>query len=458
MTRSFQELAHPNDIDLIFGKTKHPLTTAKGLVIGGGTVYPELNFTLPPIKICDENFAQIKDMYKNIIIDACRRAMELQVPGLCIEFETLIEMTLVPNYAIDLTGIIAEQLDHFFNHHQLPSTLRITPNDTRDKTRPPRMRDGELVDSMFETFTGCAKNGAELLSIESTGGKEIHDDALLMCDLESVIFSLAVLGVRDMAFLWNRISAIARETGTIAAGDTACGFGNTAMVLAEKKFIPRVFSALVRAATIPRSLVAYEQGAVGPGKDCGYENPFLKAITGFPMSMEGKSAACAHASPLGNISSAFCDLWSNESVQNIKLLGGMAPTVFLESLAYDCRLMNQASNGKALMLRDLMVESDAPLDPQAFILSPQNVLAISESLVEAEGHYAQTVSSVKTALALIHQAHVEGELKVSENEIGWFDNYFSVLDKMPSSEDQFIDLIMAKVDHSKFNANDYDLK
>lgn len=80
------------------------------------------------------------------------------------------------------------------------------------------------------------------------------------------------------------------------------------MVLAEKRYIPRVFAAVDRAITAVRSLVAYEQGAVGPGKDCGYENPFLKAITGYPMAMEGKSAACAHLSPMGNVAAATCDL------------------------------------------------------------------------------------------------------------------------------------------------------
>ena len=111
-----------------------------------------------------------------------------------------------------------------------------------------------------------------------------------------------------------------------------------------------------------RSLVAYECGAVGPGKDCGYENVYLKAITGFPMAMEGKSAACAHLSPLGNIAAATADTWSNESVQNIKLLGGMAPTISLEQLAYDCRLFNLAIDDgreKANMLRDWLVRSDA---------------------------------------------------------------------------------------------------
>ena len=91
-----------------------------------------------------------------------------------------------------------------------------------------------------------------------------------------------------------------------------------------------------------------ERGAVGPSKDCAYEGPILKAISGVPIAMEGKSATCAHFSPLGNIAAAMCDLWSNESVQNVRLLAGMAPTCYLEQLIYDCRLMNCAlAEGRA---------------------------------------------------------------------------------------------------------------
>ena len=104
-----------------------------------------------------------------------------------------------------------------------------------------------------------------------------------------------------------------------------------------------------------------EEGAVGPDKDCGYEGPFLKAITGIPISMEGKTAACAHLSPLGNIASACADLWSNESVQNIKLLSGMAPTAYMEQLEYDARLMNEAIRAGKMqcqVLQQLLVASD----------------------------------------------------------------------------------------------------
>ena len=61
----------------------------------------------------------------------------------------------------------------------------------------------------------------------------------------------------------------------------------------------------------------------------------MKAIAGVPISMEGRTAACAHLSPVGNIAQALCDCWSNESVQNVRLLSAFAPTVSLEQLAYD---------------------------------------------------------------------------------------------------------------------------
>jgi len=235
--------------------------------------------------------------------------------------------------------VLVDGLENAHAKHGLKSTLRITPNDTREFERPPHMKSGQYWEDMLKTFEGCAVAGAELLSIESVGGKEIHDEALTSGDMPAVIFSLCVMGVRDMKFLWTALDRIAKKHQVFCAGDTACGFGNTAMVLAEQKMISRCFAAVVRAVTTVRSLVAYECGAVGPGKDCGYENIFLKAITGFPMAMEGKTASCAHLSPVGNVAAAACDTWSNESVQNIKLLGAMAPVVCVEQLIYDCRLL-----------------------------------------------------------------------------------------------------------------------
>ena len=212
--------------------------------------------------------------------------------------------------------------------------------------------------------------------------------------------------------------------------------------------------------TAVRTLVGYECGAVGPGKDCGYENPILKAITGFPMAMEGKTAACAHSSPLGNIAAATCDTWSNESVQNIKLLGGMAPTCYVEQLIYDCRLMNQAlADGRdaALRFRKWLVNSDAGLDPQAYVLTPESALTIAEAIVKAPNPVAAGKAAALTAVRLLREAKQEGQLKIHPREIPWLDRIQKAVETIPANETEFIGEMMGAVDTTRFVAGDYDL-
>ena len=46
---------------------------------------------------------------------------------------------------------------------------------------------------MIESFERCASAGADMLAIESTGGKELHDDALIAADLPAAVLALGVL-------------------------------------------------------------------------------------------------------------------------------------------------------------------------------------------------------------------------------------------------------------------------
>lgn len=458
--KHFQTLAIDEPGGLTFGTAPKPVTTRSGLTIGSGIVYPELNFTLPPIEIVEENYGAIRAHYGQIARDALERAAALKAPGVILEFETLPPMTHNPQLGIELCTILLEGMAEAEAAYGIRSGLRMTPNDNREMVRPPRMRSGAYWENMLKTFEGSAAAGADFLSIESVGGKEVHDQALIMCDIQHVIFALCVMGVRDMHFLWRHIADIAKNHGVLAAGDTACGFGNTAMVLAEKRMIPRVFAAVVRTVSAVRTLAAYECGAVGPGKDCGYENPLLKAITGCPMSMEGKTAACAHLSPLGNIAAASCDLWSNESVQNIKLLGGMAPTCYLEQLEYDCRLMNRALDDgpeAAALLRKWFVESDRRLDPQAFVLAPENVIAEARAIVEAPSHYEAGKAVALRTVALLKQGVKDGAVKIEERELPFLDMIETSVSAMPEDEDAFIGSMMAAVEQGAFTAADYDL-
>ena len=446
--------------DLIFGSAPQPLETKRGLVIGGGKVYPELNFTLPSMSINDDTWPEIVKQYREIIEDALERARRLHCEGLVVELETLPEMTRRPEWAGEIVSVLQEALNEAYDCG-LPCALRVTPNDNREMRRPPRMRGGDLLQTTLETFDCAAELGADLLAVETTGGKEIHDGALTMADLPQVIFALCVLGVRDMRFLWTRIVEIAdSHEGVFAAGDTACGFANTAMVLANQGMIPRTFAAVVRTISAVRSLVAYECGAVGPGKDCGYENVVLKALTGLPMAMEGKTAACAHSSPLGNIAAAAADLWSNESVQNIKLLGGYAPSISLEQLIYDCRLMNAAideSPEAALSLQQWLVDSDCSLDPQALVLAPHPAIAVAKLIAESENHYLAGRNVAAYTIQLLRDGIRDDLVEVPEREMRWLDMMQASVEDLPDEEDAFIDVILSQIDTSKIVLEDYDL-
>jgi methanol--5-hydroxybenzimidazolylcobamide Co-methyltransferase len=313
---------------------------------------------------------------------------------------------------------------------------------------------------MLELFEKGAESGGDLLSIESTGGKEISDDALLMCNIKQFIFSQAVLGVRDMKMLWGKIVDVAKHTGRIAGGDTACGFGNTAMVLAEKKYIPKIFAAIARIATVVRTLVAVEEGAIGPDKDCGYEGPFLKAITGIPISMEGKTSACAHSSPMGNVAAACCDLWSNESVQNVKLLADIAPVVYMEQLQYDVRLFNRAiKEGKdsVLTLQRLLTNSDIFFDPQAFILAPQNVIDISKEIVKGDNYIDAAKKGCLKGIQLIEEAQKTGNLLKDEKEIVYIEMLKNDISSIPSDESCFVEEILSTIDQNKIILSEYGL-
>ena len=240
-------------------------------------------------------------------------------------------------------------------------------------------------------------------------------------DIEGLIYSLGILAARDMKRIWKEIVDIAKRNRVIPGGDTACGFANTAMKLAgglAKGLLSHVFAAVVRALSSSRSLVAYETGAVGPGKDCGYENVIIKAVTGFPMSMEGKSSAVAHSSLMGNIVAATCDLWSNEQVENIKLFGGNGPQVFLEILHYDSRLMNTAIKyGKEHVLKEWLIKSDIYRDPQALILSPKSAWLIGCKLVEfCNDPYYRTVQAGLVAIGIIRENNELGRLSLSIRE------------------------------------------
>ena len=161
-----------------------PLLLKNGMSIGGGLVYPELNFTLPGMIVDANSMPDVRKEYTQMITEASKRAVELNAPGLVVEFELLPDLTLTPEWGAEITKILKDALNDVQEKSGMKTALRVTPNDIREFTRPPIQRSGEFVEKMYRSFELCAEAGADFFSIESTGGKEIHDDAILNGDLD----------------------------------------------------------------------------------------------------------------------------------------------------------------------------------------------------------------------------------------------------------------------------------
>ena len=437
--KKFNELAIKNEEDLIMGNSPFPVTCGNDLTIGAGKVYPEINFTLPTMMITKETMEDVKKHYTEIMDNVLTRSEKLKIPGLVVEFEQLPPMTDVPEWGAEITVLIKKKLNKFYESTGIPNALRVTILDLRDADHPPLLRTGTATQKTIKGFELCAQAGADILSIESVGGKEVHDQALVYGDLHGIAASLGILSYRDMGWLWDKITSIANKYGCVPGGDTACGFSNTAMQLAGQGMLPNILAAIDRAASAPRSLAAFEHGAIGPSKDCAYEGPIIKAITGFPISMEGKSSCCAHFSPLGNIAAAAADLWSNESVQNIRLLSGNAPEAFMELLAYDCRLFNKAIENKShLQLRDMMVESDVEHSVEALMLAPEVVLEVAEAIVNNESGFDKTKAAITAAYSAIEEALSNNIFTLSNLEMEWMKKIEAAIISFPRTEEDAI--------------------
>ncbi len=430
--RTWTRPAIPDADALVFGLAPNPVRCGHGLEVGAGTVHPEINFTLPPMLVNGDTWSDVCRIYDRTLDELLLRARALRVSGLMVEFEQLPPMTAAPAWGAELTARIQDHLRRAHEGWGLRCALRVTIVDLRDELRPPRRRSGRAWEAMLASLEQCAAAGADVLSIESTGGKEVHDVALTRGDLPGIVLALGVLAPHDMRWLWRQIAAVSQRRGVIAGGDSACGFANTAMQLAGQHMLPDCLAGVVRAMSAVRSLVAFECGAVGPAKDCAYENPVIKVITGCPISMEGRSATCAHLSPIGNIAAAAADLWSNESVPDVRLLSGPAPVASLESLVYDCRLMNAAmARGTEHELRDLHVASDAPHSAQAALLAPEAVLALALAIMSEADPYRRAIAAGRTAAEWLARRIERGEWSPDAGERKWLDRLRRGLDQLP---------------------------
>lgn len=116
-----------------------------------------------------------------------------------------------------------------------------------------------------------------------------------------------------------------------------------------------------------------------------------------------------------------------------------------------------AQKGHRTLMRDLLIGSDCCLDPQAYILKPENVFKIAGEIVKTQDPFLRTPNTGKTALDIIQQGLDNGELSMEEREIDWLDRFHDQLDEIPEDEEAFIEEMKDELDDTKYNIHEYGL-
>lgn len=451
------EMAYGNGAEMVFGTARKPVTTKRGLVIGGGYVHPEVK--PHPRPGSEKTLRTLLREYERANGDALERMVIIGHPTLQIENEHIFQMTYNPKLGAEIAAQTSKQMDDYLRKYGLKSSYRATIADLR-KPDMHHLRESDATFKVLESFSECARY-ADILSIESLGGKEVFDHCIIRNDIVGILFAIGVLGALDMEWLWTRIVEISEKNGCLPGGDTNCSQANTAMFMAGgmiSKDVPHVIAALCRAMSAANTLIAYECGATGPAKDCAYENPIIKAMAGVPISTEGKTSACAHSDLCGNLMMAVCDLWSNEAVEYRDMFGATTTSVFAEILGYDCAMLNSAIElGYQQQMKEILVNSDMYRDPHSLILAPDNSWEIGNVIVSnrENSDYACTrAAAIKAGQIILSDAG----MRLTAHEKEALVKATMELESLPDDEGTFIEMCLERYKHVKgFNPASYGL-
>jgi len=455
--KKITKMAYSSGDEMIFGTAKHPVTTKRGIEIGGGYVHPEV---VPhPRPGSEKTMKTLLREYEKANGDALERMVIVGHPTLQIENEHVYQMTHNPKWGGEIAAQSAKQMDEYLEQYGLKASYRSTIADLR-KPDMHHMRESDYTMEVIESFKECSKY-ADVVSIESMGGKEIFDHAIIRNDIQGILFGIGVLGAIDMEWMWTQIVEIAEKNGCIPGGDTNCSEANTAMFMAGgmiSKDVPHVMAALARAVAASRTLVAYECGARGPTKDCAYEDPIIKSMAGVPISTEGKTSACAHSDLAGNLIAAVCDLWSNEAVEYHDMFGATTTSVFAEILGYDVAQFNTAIElGYQQQMKEILVNSDMYRDSHSLIVSPNNAWEVGNAIVSNrnKSNYNSALAGAKKAGTIILE---DAQMKLTSLEEEALKKAMADMDALPDDEGTFIDQSLDKYKNVKgFNPASYGL-
>jgi len=461
----YTKMAYDKADDMIFGTAKSPISYGLGIKAGAGRVIPELNYA--PRPGTEKDIARIKKEYVDYItVDAINRAVTLGFPDLQLETEWVSQMGTNEKMAEAVVSGQAAMIEKMHDKYGINLAVRHTVPDQREADHGLRVgmdKNRAYPEKLIAAAEVACENGANILSCETVGGKELVDFGVTEGDIVACLFGIGYLGSIDMAHVWQQFVDIGKKHKVVVGGDTNCSGANVSMFMAGGYLdndVQRTFSAVTRCIAAARTLVAWECGATGPDKDCGYEGPICKAIAGKPTAQEGKNCQCAHADLQGNLMAQVCDVWSNESVEYHPEFGGTSVQCWLGSLGYEVSLMNTSiALGQEKTLRDLYMYSDRARGPEGYVLAYDNAYKVGQAIVaEGKDIYLRSKAAAITGAKIIEEGHKKKELQLTAKQKDVLEKIIKTLEALPDSEDKFVDYCLKQYkDVPAFNPKNYDL-
>ncbi len=459
------KMAYGSADEMVFGTAKYPISYGFGLKVGAGRVIPEINYGPRPGKEKDPESLR-KEYVDYISKDILNRAVTVGFPDVQLETEWVSQMGN-PKMATPVVEGQKAICEKFHEEYGINCAVRQTIPDQREAEegyRPGMGGKHAYPEALFNCAEIACENGADVLSCETLGGKELADFAVTNGDIVAFLFGVGYLGSIDMEYVWSQFVDICKKNKTIAGGDTNCSGANTSMFMAGGYLdndVQRTFSAVTRAISAARTLAACEAGAVGPDKDCGYEGPIVKSITGKPTAQEGKNCQCAHCDLQGNLIAQCCDLWSNESVEYHPEFGGTSVQCWGGSLGYECSLMNTAIQlHQEKTLRDLYMYSDRYRGPEAYILAYDHAYMIGKAIADnGDNLYLRAKAAGQTAVDIILKGYNAKELALTNKQLEVAQDIQKKLAALPEETDKFVEYCTKEFKDSvpRYNPKNYGL-
>jgi len=137
------QMAYKNGAEMMFGTAKKPVTTKRGIEIGGGFVHPEV---VPhPRAGSEKTMKTLLREYERANGDALERMVVVGHPTLIVENEHVFQMTHNPKWGGEISAQTAKQMDDCLQKYGLKAAYRSTPADLR-KPDMHHMRESDYTD------------------------------------------------------------------------------------------------------------------------------------------------------------------------------------------------------------------------------------------------------------------------------------------------------------------------